>query len=271
MLIAHAKAEATEPADLTLLREIETALRSPPASPNGDGFTLYAQPIQSLHPEGLPALEILLRWRVGRDLRLPGAFLPFAHRHNLMPEIDRWVVRQVFAVLSRHASDLHRKNYVAVNLSAVTLSSPRLLHDIRSEVLRSGMDARKLCFEVIETEAITDLAAARLNLIGMRDMGFHVALDDFGVGHSNYALLRALPFDQIKIDGLFVRELPHNAQDAAMVSSICAVARQRGLAIVAEFVSNDPAILDLLRECGVDAVQSFAFGRPEPLVDALSR
>jgi len=131
-------------------------------------------------------------------------------------------------------------------------------------VLGSGIPTDKLCFEITETTAIRSPEQALTLLRGLRALGAAVSLDDFGTGLASFAYLKTFPFDQLKIDGLFIKSLAASRQDQTMVAAICTVARSMGLRTVAEFV-EDAATIDILRNNGVDAVQGYGVGRPEPL------
>ncbi|WP_079415072.1 bifunctional diguanylate cyclase/phosphodiesterase [Thiomonas intermedia] len=254
---------------------METALHAAPwenALPeNGgiSGFQLFAQPIVDLHDASLISFEVLLRWRVDGELRAPATFLPLAERHGLMPAIDRWVLNHTLRQLALYPAALAHIGKVSINLSGSSLSDVQLLGDLRAAVLSSGIAADRLCFEITETMAIPNPDKALALLRGLREMGCAVSLDDFGTGLASFAYLKAFPFDMLKIDGLFIKNLARSPQDQTMVAAICAVARSMGLRTVAEFV-EDAATIDMLRHHGVDAVQGYGVGRPEPLMTALA-
>ena len=258
-----------------LLSLMEAALRAEPwddaQSHEGSvcGFQLYAQPIVDLHGASEVSFEVLLRWRVDGELQSPAAFLPLAERHGLMPAIDRWVLRHSLRQLNAHPAALARLGKVSINLSGTSLSDAQLLDDLRRTVLDSGIPTEKLCFEITETAAIHRPEQALALLRGLRAMGAAVSLDDFGTGLASFAYLKTFPFDQLKIDGLFIRDLAGSKQDQTMVAAICTVARSMGLRTVAEFV-EDAATIDILRKDGVDAVQGYGVGRPQPLRSALA-
>ncbi|MGE0071336.1 MAG: EAL domain-containing protein [Thiomonas sp.] len=260
-----------------LLSQLEAALHAPPwraveggrkgEEDDGDfcAFELYAQPIVDLRGSRPPSCEILLRWRVGGELRSPASFLPLAERHGLMPAIDRWVLRHTLDILAGTPRAFDLLDHVSINLSGASLSDAQLLADLRDAVRRSAVSARRLCFEITESFAIHNPQQARELVRGLREMGAALSLDDFGTGLASFAYLKTFAFDQIKIDGLFIKDLARSAQDQTTVEAICMVARSMGLRTVAEFVENQ-AVIDILREKGVDAVQGYGVGRPEPLL-----
>ncbi len=253
-----------------LISLMETALRAEPWDDaqnhegNVCGFHLYAQPIVDLHGACEVSFEVLLRWRVDGALQSPAAFLPLAERHGLMPAIDRWVLRHTLRQLAAFPAALPHLGKVSINLSGSSLSDVQLLDDLQGAVLGSGIPTDKLCFEITETTAIRSPEQALTLLRGLRALGAAVSLDDFGTGLASFAYLKTFPFDQLKIDGLFIKSLAASRQDQTMVAAICTVARSMGLRTVAEFV-EDAATIDILRNNGVDAVQGYGVGRPEPL------
>ncbi len=234
-----------------------------------DGFVLFQQPVVDL-ATGLPkSHELLLRMR-GEDGELipPAAFLPIAERSGLIAEIDRWVVRRAIATLQRQR-ELGRPLRLAVNLSGASVSDPDLLDAIQAELLACPPEPGSLTFEVTETAAIVNIEQARAFAAMLAELGCELALDDFGAGFGSFYYLKRLPFDYLKIDGDFIRQLTTSHQDQLVVRAIVAIARGLGKRTVAEFV-GDEATLVLLRELGVDDGQGFHLGRPAPLEELLS-
>ncbi len=227
-----------------------------------DRFRLYAQPIVPVGEIGdtTPRYEILLRL-CERDEKpvSPGQFLPAAERYRLMVRIDRWVVERVLALLARFPE--HPGRY-SINLSGQSLGDQELLALIERDDRR--VPPERLCFEITETAAIANLPQARPFLERLQRMGYGLALDDFGTGLSSYAYLRHLPVDEVKIDGQFVRDICRDPVDLAMVRSINEVAHILGKRTVAEWV-EDAAVLETLRELGVDYAQGRHLGDPQPL------
>ncbi|GGY57166.1 hypothetical protein GCM10011297_32390 [Bacterioplanes sanyensis] len=227
---------------------------------------LYAQPIQPVQrpAQGL-YFEVLLRM-AGDDggVISPGVFLPVAEQSGLMADIDRWVIRHTLLQLQPELVAC-----CSINLSGASLSAPDTLSFIRLSIEQSLVRPQQLRFEITETEQIVDLHAATELVKGLRQLGCSVALDDFGTGLASYAYLKQFAFDCIKIDGQFVRDIRTSAADQAIVSSICQVARQQQLAVVAEFVEDESSI-QLLSDLGVDFLQGYAIGHPQPLTPWLA-
>jgi diguanylate cyclase (GGDEF)-like protein len=234
-------------------------------------FELFAQRIRPIRADtrGLHC-EVLLRLR-GTDGALvpPGAFLPAAERFHMAPRIDRWVVRNVVEWMARERAALGHVDTIAVNLSGQSIGDPAFLRQVAEVVDGAHIDHRKLCFEVTETVAITNMADATAFVDAMRQHGIRFALDDFGAGASSFGYLKTLKVDYLKIDGQFIRNLIDDPLDRATVRCFRDVAAAVGTQTIAEFVEND-AVAALLHEIGVDYGQGYLYHRPEP-IDAVLR
>ena len=230
-----------------------------------DIFILYAQPIVPLSVASQGGqYEILLRLHDPQgQLLSPAVFIPLAEQFGLMGQIGRWVIRQVLTQLAAQPGHLAQLDKVAVNLSGASLSDPALLSFIKNQLAVSAVPANKLCFEITETAAITNLAAARQLISQLRALGCRFALDDFGAWMSSFAYLRELAVDYLKIDGSFVKQMTQQATDAAMVRAMADIARSMQMETIAEFVP-DEATCVLLRSMGVQYGQGFALGKPRP-------
>jgi diguanylate cyclase (GGDEF)-like protein/PAS domain S-box-containing protein len=227
---------------------------------------LYCQDIVSVQdaPSHLHSVEVLVRMLDEQgQLVPPGAFLPAAERYNLMPAIDRWVVRECFRWV---ASRPRRKPLLlGINLSGTTLSDNDFLSFIRGEFERFRVPPATVCFEITETAAIANLATASRFIQELREMGCRFALDDFGSGLSSFAYLKNLPVDYLKIDGSFVRDMLADPLDRAMVAAINQVGHMMGIRTIAEFVESRET-LHALAELGVDYAQGWALASPRPLI-----
>jgi diguanylate cyclase (GGDEF)-like protein len=229
-------------------------------------FELFAQRIRPIRAPGQGLhCEVLLRLREpDGQLVPPGAFLPAAERFHMAPRIDRWVVRHVVEWMARERAALGHVETIAVNLSGQSISDPAFLRQIAEVVAGAHIDHRKLCFEVTETVAITNMADATAFVDAMREHGIRFALDDFGAGASSFGYLKTLKVDYLKIDGQFIRDLIDDPLDRATVRCFRDVAAAVGTRTIAEFVETD-AVAALLREIGIDYGQGYLYHRPEPI------
>jgi len=230
-----------------------------------DQFVLYAQAIHACGAEvGGSRYEILLRLREGGDIVRPGAFMPAAERYNLSPQVDRWVLDHVIQWFEDHPELLRQIELCSVNLSAVSLCDESFREYALNRLKSSGFARHKLCFEVTETAAISNLCRATDFIQSLRAVGCRFALDDFGSGLSSFAYLRNLPVDMVKIDGAFIRNIANNDTDRMMVKSICDIVSMMDKETTAEYVETAES-LEVLRDIGVDFVQGFHLGTPAPL------
>jgi diguanylate cyclase (GGDEF)-like protein/PAS domain S-box-containing protein len=228
---------------------------------------LFCQPILNLHTNRVGRYELLLRLQENGHIIPPPLFLWAAEELNLIRDIDHWVVQRTVALLrqlldsgqqlSLHV-DLH------VNMSGRSVCDPELRRTLRKLVQEAGLEPGRLVFEITETSSLLDVQEMRAFMEEMRQLGCRFALDDFGVGHSSLYRLRFLPFDYLKIDGSFVRGLLHDRVDRMMVRGFALAASALGLRSIAEQV-EDPQLLDVLRELGVDYAQGYCIGRPRPV------
>ena len=230
-----------------------------------DSFVLYAQEIAPLGPDIRYGshVEVLLRLRDEHGNTIPpGSFIPAAERYGLMPLIDRWVVRNAFAILrERNASPSTAIHTCAINLSGATFTDADFLTFLRGEFRRSGIEPSTICFEITETSAIGDLPAAIRFITALKGLGCRFALDDFGSGMSSFSYLKQLPVDYLKIDGAFVKDMLDDPIDRAMVEMFERIAKLMGKLTIAEFVENDD-IADALRVIGVNYAQGFGIAKP---------
>ncbi len=204
----------------------------------------------------------------------PAVFMPTAERHNLMPEIDRWVIRNLFAMQSesRHSGGSHTLNgkdgaaYVcAVNLSGASFNDDHLIEFIREQLAVHQILPQQICFEITETVAIANLSKAAQFMRDLKQLGCRFALDDFGSGMSSFRYLKNLPVDYLKIDGSFIKDIVDDPIASAMVEAINRVGHVMGLKTVAEHVEND-CVLAKIRELGVDYAQGYGIARPLPFM-----
>lgn len=237
---------------------------------NENRFQLYQQPIVGVSTNNRDHLEILLRMIDEDDNVIPpGAFMPAAERYGLMPEIDRWVISEVFKFMGRNdpADPVTGTDRVfAINLSGDSINDGALLDYVLQEKEKYNISLTNICFEITETVAISNLSKATIFINKLKNYGCQFALDDFGSGLSSFAYLKNLPVNYLKIDGSFVKDVSRDEIDRAMVESIQQIGEVMSLRTIAEHV-EDESTLKVLEEIGVDYVQGFHLGRPEAIED----
>lgn len=228
-------------------------------------FHLHYQPIVRIKLDKADTTrhyEILLRmYDEDNKLVLPGSFIPAAEHYNRMVEIDRWVVRNALASLT---SNPPQDVVCAINLSGHSVNDERFLDFLIEQIETSGVPSHKICFEITETVAITNLMKASSFIRTIKSMGCQFSLDDFGSGMSSFTYLKNLSVDFLKIDGSFVTGMMRSPVDRAMVESINNIGHILGIKTIAEFVESD-GILEQLRDIGVDYAQGFGIAKPVPL------
>lgn len=250
----------TLPGEGDALRQLQLALSE-------DRGLLFVQPIEAAGAgvRGGPELEVLLRFPDAEGH--PGSpveFIRAAERHQLLGQLDRWVVSRVLEEVAGGGIRLSEGRSVAVNLSGVTMADPAFLDYVVEALDRTGVAAEQLCFEVGEAAVIRHLDVARRFIEVLHGMGCQFALDDFGNDVGSLAYLRSLAPDYIKIDGNFTRNLARDAVSRAMVSAVIGLARTMRFRLVAEQV-EDQAALEAVRGMGVEFAQGYAIARPQPL------
>lgn len=236
-----------------------------------DRFCLYAQPIVPLDGSKHRHYELLIRmFDEQGDLILPGAFLPAAERYNLIEKIDAWVVRHACEFLAEHSLFFSQIDFVTINLSGPSLTNQAFLETILRVCKETSISPSKVCFEVTETVAISNLDSATSFIRTLKKSGFRFALDDFGSGISSFGYLKHLPVDFLKIDGMFVKGIVDDPIDYAMVKSINEIGQVMGMQTIAEFVENNE-IKDMLAAIGVNYGQGYGLGKPKPLQELVTQ
>ncbi|QPK63152.1 EAL domain-containing protein [Methylomonas sp. LL1] len=229
-------------------------------------FKLYGQLIVPIaeREEGLH-FETLLRYQDEQGKIIPpGAFLPSAERYNMAPALDRWVISNLFEYLGTTPGFIERLELCSVNLSGLSLSDETMLDFIGEQFRKWQIPTYKVCFEITETAAISNLSYAKHFIDTLRKKGCLFSLDDFGSGLSSFAYLKNLPVDFLKIDGLFVKDILEDKIDWTMVKAINEVGHVMHKKTIAEFVENKN-IFELLKTLGVDYAQGYGIAKPVPL------
>jgi EAL domain-containing protein (putative c-di-GMP-specific phosphodiesterase class I) len=229
---------------------------------------LYAQEIVPTDPRvhGGNHFELLIRMIDERgELVLPRAFIPAAERYDLMPMLDRWVIRTAFSTLARmrEGASSSAIDVCSINLSGASLGDERSLDYVREQFVHFGIPHRAICFEITETAAIANLSKAARFMQELKALGCRFSLDDFGAGMSSFKYLKHLPVDFLKIDGGFVKDMLDDPVDRAMVEMINHIGHVMSKHTIAEWVENR-RILRALRDIGVDFAQGYGVAKPRP-------
>ena len=224
---------------------------------------LHYQPLVDLRTGAVSALEALLRWRhPARGLVPPGEFVPLAEEIGLIVPVGGWVLRRACADAAGWPGGVR----VAVNLSAAQFRGRELVAAVVGALAAAGLAPARLELEITETVLLRDGEATLATLRELRALGVRIAMDDFGTGYSSLGYLRSFPFDKIKIDRCFVRDLGASADCEAIVRAVTGLGGSLGIATTAEGVETEEQ-LERLRAEGCDEAQGFHLGRPMPAAD----
>jgi diguanylate cyclase (GGDEF)-like protein/PAS domain S-box-containing protein len=238
-----------------------------------DRLVLHAQRIVPLDPAADQSLwaELLLRLREpDGSLVLPGAFLPPAERFQMATRLDHWVLQKTLTLLANQAC-LEGIARIAINVSGQSVVDPTFGQTVDQMLEQAGLEvSRRLCFEITETAAITNVTSALEFIATVRRHGSTVALDDFGSGTASFGSLKNLPVNHLKIDGHFVTGVIDDPLDELAVRCFVQVAEVIGLGTVAEFVES-ASVLERLRQIGVHYAQGYYLHRPEPFETLMAR
>jgi diguanylate cyclase (GGDEF)-like protein len=235
-----------------------------------DRLSLATQPIRSLASGVVERYELLLRMTGDSGELLPAAaFIEVAERSGMVQELDRWVVGRALEMLAEREQagepvSLH------VNISGASLTDVSVLDFIERRLDEGDADPGRCTFEITQTARVEDYDTAAGFADRLTEFGCEVAIDDYGAGFGPFNYLKKIPFDVIKIDGSFVRDMPRSDADQLTVKAIVQIARGLGKRTIAEFVQDDDTTR-MLREYGVDMAQGFHLGRPVEAAEGLAR
>jgi diguanylate cyclase (GGDEF)-like protein/PAS domain S-box-containing protein len=227
-------------------------------------FELFYQPIVPIgnNAHEREHFELMLRLRdESGTIVTPAEFVPAAERYNVMPSIDRWVVRQALERVVHRVESGVKPFTVAVNLSGTSLNDERFLEFLIAELSARDLAAGAMCFEITETAAIENLSSVVYFMRELKTRGCHFALDDFGSGLSSFMYLKTLPVDYLKIDGQFVENVTRDPVDRSMVAAISQVGKAMGIQTIAERVES-PEVLAELGRLGIGFAQGFYIAKP---------
>ena len=226
---------------------------------NGE-LELYYQVQNAVDTEEVTGYEVLLRWRhPARGMVSPVDFIPIAEESGLIMEIGRWVLQTACEQASTWPNDLR----IAVNLSPIQLSDPKLPGLVRKTLEQTGLAPHRLELELTESSIIENRERTLTLLSQIKALGVTIALDDFGTGYSSLETLRTFPFNKIKLDRSFMNQIEDSPQARAIIRAVLAIGKSMDVPVLAEGVETRSQ-LDILRQEGCDAMQGYLLGRPAP-------
>jgi len=232
------------------------------ALPAGE-FELYYQPVVNLASNKISGFEALIRWNhPERGLIAPNTFIPLAEETGFIVPMGEWVVRQACAAAAKWPEDLH----VAVNVSGAEFRNPGLVQVIVGALAASGLHPTRLEIEITESVLVQNKETTLATLHQLRALGVRIAMDDFGTGYSSLTYLQSFPFDKIKIDRSFVKDIMENAGSLNIVRAVVALANGMGMTATAEGVETTEQ-LDSITSEGCTEMQGFLFSQPLPVQD----
>ena len=238
-------------------RELERDMRAAMAE---GGFEVHYQPLADLDSEKIVGCEALLRWRHPlRGMISPAEFIPLAEETGLIQEIGQWVLDTACREAEKWPSHVR----IAVNVSPVQFKSQTLALNVASSLAKSGLDPRRLELEITEAVLIADDEAALTTFAQLRELGVHIALDDFGTGYSSLRYLHRFPFDKIKIDRAFVKEVTDDTGSSSIIKAVVGIATERNMITTAEGVETRRQF-ETVRDLGCTQMQGYLFSAARP-------
>ena len=219
-------------------------------------FVFWGQPVFDARSGSVDHTELLIRMDLNGEIIAPEEFLPHAEASGLIDRIDAWAIREGIRIAAGRP--------VAINLSGRSISASETGKVISESLDDSRTDPRNVRFEITETAAIENLDAARSLVVELKKMGCAVSLDDFGTGYGSFTYVRQLPPVDLKIDSSFVMDLDSEEASRRVVSSIVSISKTFGVSTVAEGI-EDEATLELVKGMGINFLQGFHLGTPQPL------
>lgn len=252
-------------------QEIVTATNIKEALDGGSArFELFAQDIVPLQESSDQfSYEILIRmWDSQGNFVPPDGFLPVAERYQMMAEIDAYVLWTYLETVTQHPEHIKNLHVAHVNLAGSSLNNPDFQQKVKEAVAHFDFPWHKLDLEITETSAVGNFNLAKDFIAWLQDKKIGLALDDFGTGMSSFEYLKSLPFDVVKIDGSFVKDMHNDPTDKAVIRYIQEIAQLRNQATIAEYVETEQDVI-VLKEIGITYGQGYHLGKPKPLSEWL--
>jgi len=223
-------------------------------------FELHYQPVVNLASNEISGFEALIRWNhPEKGMVAPATFIPLAEEIGFIVPIGEWVIRQACTTAAKWPGDLH----VAVNISAVHFRSPGLMQVIVGALAASGLQPTRLEIEITESVLLQNKETTLELLHQLRALGVRIAMDDFGTGYSSLTYLQCFPFDKIKIDRSFVKDITENTGSLNIVRAVAALANGMGMTATAEGVETSEQLDNITSE-GCTEMQGYLISKPLP-------
>jgi diguanylate cyclase (GGDEF)-like protein/PAS domain S-box-containing protein len=228
-------------------------------------FELYYQPLVNIRDNSIVACEALLRWHhPTRGMVSPIDFIPVAEETGVINPLGAWVLRTACAEAARWPDNIS----VTVNVSAVQFKNENLMQTVVNALAASGLRAQRLELEITESVLLCDNEATLTTLHQLKKLGVRIAMDDFGTGYSSLNYLRQFPFDKVKIDRSFIKDVAEKDGSWSIVQAVVSIAKSRNIVTTAEGVETAEQ-LELLRVLGCTEMQGYLFSRPKPAAEIL--
>ena len=241
-------------------RSLELALRH---ALEAGQFHLHYQPVVRLEDNTINGCEALIRWNhPERGMISPGEFIPVAEEMGLIVPLGEWVLRRACADAALWPDDIR----IAVNLSPIQVKNQNLVMVVMGALAAAGLPARRLELEITESVLMQNTEATLIALHRLRQLGVRISLDDFGTGYSSLSYLRSFPFDKIKIDRCFIRDLPDDTHAAAIIQAVTGLADRLGMVTTAEGIETEEQRVQV-RLLGCTEMQGFLFSPPRSVAD----
>lgn len=231
---------------------------------NDNNFELYFQEVHNVNPKHstLKSIEMLVRLNDEGNIISPDSFIPTAERYNLMSTIDEWVINNAFEFIKEYHKKHHSDIRVAINLSGQSLSENSVINLITNQLKKNkNIKNEHICFEITETAAIANLSKAIEFITQIKQLGCKFSLDDFGSGLSSFSYLNNIPVDNLKIDGIFIRDIHIDSINRIFVESIHNISEIMGIKTTAEYVESEE-VLNCVKSIGIDYAQGHHISKP---------
>ncbi|WP_409252393.1 putative bifunctional diguanylate cyclase/phosphodiesterase [Bacillus sp. SCS-153A] len=232
-------------------------------------FELFYQPQVSVKTKMVESFEVLLRWRhPKKGIISPNIFIPIAEELLIINDIGKWVLQEACKQLKQWHTSGNPGLKISVNVSLVQFYEKDFIPSLKRCLVENSLDSSFLHIEITETMAMKDLQQTILITKQLQQLGVGLSIDDFGKGYSSLSHIRDIPLDCLKIDGSFIRDLPHSKEAAVIIRTITAMAHSLDLVIVAEQVEEEPQV-QFLQSVHCDYIQGYYYGKPLPPEEAI--